>query len=278
MLPIDSSFKNSIDVVFNIIAEINNWSPESAVIASDEYFELIDEVNDELSMIKTPMMGGEKYSTLATFKSWMTTGVNLGKGALKTVIGSWDSLCDKILFLITVGIYAVWVTNLISAVPIVAQYTWAEPVQYILSNYGGGLIMKNSIIKMIEKLSNALQKIYNSTFSNVKYMNSLDITANVRTQFWEGGHGIYGNVVLPIVSCSLKIVIESCEKICAQPLPIIKDVKGIAKGVKNVYSRVRDTYKDKDTNPHYNLDIGGRANRNTKKRKMYKIPTKSKKS
>lgn len=245
------SFSDKIELTFKIIAQFNNWPDESVEVAVKEYFELIENVNSDI--LSTVMMGGG-HTTLGHYINWMKTGVTTKLTTVVNIaVGTFDTQCNTILSLISVGTYAVCVYNLIYAVPLEAvQYSWAEPVQNVFHLMVQQMSRFTFIEKLIQELSAAMQNVYIVMAPQFFKKTPSFIVSNLRTQFWEGGFGVYGTIIVPIISCSLKVIIKSCLVNCSNSPPLVKMVKKVLNPTKKKYGAPfnvggKKSYRNKKT-------------------------------
>jgi hypothetical protein len=213
-------YKASIILSFNAIADINNWPREEAAIAVSEYFALILKHKTN----KTKKVGGAAGETFYKFANWISSGTksllkpNFDNPVIKLLVGSIDTPCSTLLTIISVGVWSVFIYNIVNKVsPEEAQRSLAQPVQYVIYNVSPALYeLENTIHSTILN--------YISAISIPPTIVSLtQIVSTLRTIFYEAT--LYKTAFEQPIVCALKHLIESCEVECNQrQLNIIKNI------------------------------------------------------
>jgi hypothetical protein len=194
-------YKAAIHLVFNTIADINKWTRKEATMAIDEYFRLIHDLKKKNTNEK---IGG--VSTIFyKFAEWIHTGTSIG---VATLIGKFDTPCNTILSLLSIGVWSMVIYNTINNVsPDDAKHSLAQPAQYIIYN------ISPEIYNLEENINNTIvQYITNTITINRTIIEPKQIVSYVRTLFYEPI--LYKKLFETPIVCMLKYNIESCNEKC----------------------------------------------------------------
>ena len=258
-------FKSAITLTFNTIAVINNWPKQEAETAVEEYFELIHNLKNGASKTKKGGAGNLFYK----FANWIYAGSTM---AFNLAVGTFDTICNSILALISIGTYCVLVYNKVNQVPDdIANHSLVQPVQYIIYNVSPEFYEYENTVH-VNVLNSTIIDYVSKILIPIHIITPEVIVGNARTLFYESV--LYKRVFERTIVCILKHFIASCVTECK---------KRRLKVVENIIT-VRDTINDymtRKSNSKKSSSKKSKSRSNSKKsrsRKSRSRKSKSKKS
>jgi hypothetical protein len=209
-------FKSAITLTFNTIATINNWPKEEAKQAVEYYFELIHDLKKGTTKNKKGGAGEIFYK----FANWIYNG---SKFVFNLTVGTFDTRCNTILALISIGTYSVLVYNKINQVPAdVAQHSLVQPVQYIIYNVAPTFYNYENTV-YVNTVNSSIIEYVSKILIPINIVTPELIVSNIRTLFYEST--LYKRVFERTIVCILKHFIESCVKECqSRRLKIVENI------------------------------------------------------
>ena len=207
-------FYKAVKHIFIIIAEINKWTKKDALLAVDDYFNLVQKIHKKKgtnSSANSVTKGGA--NNLGRFMRWMCAGTaHSVRRGIHLAVGTFDTPCNILLSLIAIGTWSVFAYNYLNNVSDEeARHSMAQPVQYIIYNQYPGLYNLEESINniLIEYTENISQRI---PIRDIPYVDSAKVINSLRTFFWEGA--LYRNALAIPIACLLVPFIESCRQNC----------------------------------------------------------------
>jgi hypothetical protein len=247
------TFKAALTLTFNTIAVINNWPKKEAERAVEEYFELIHDLKKGTSKTKKGGAGNLFYK----FANWIYTGSAM---VFNLAVGTLNTVCNKILTLISIGTYCVLVYNKINQVPAdIANHSLVQPVQYIIYNVSPEFYDYENTVQA-NMLNSTIVDYVSQILIPINIVTPELIVGNARTLFYESV--LYKRVFERTIVCILKHFIESCVTECKQRrLKIVENIISV-----------------KDTMNHYMTRKNKKNSRSSKKNSRSKSKSRSKSS